>query len=110
MKNMCGVVHRFLEGPIQVWKRLCTTTESQLFAEVITTFRTIIAVIAHDPGLDGDSLAGDEVLNRRSYGSNDTCSFVTQNEWRLESKIAVSAMEVVVHWFKGNFVSIQRLL
>lgn len=55
-------------------------------------------MIAHNAGLDGDSLARYKIFDTRADGGDDASRFVAKDEGCLECEVTVSAMHIVVHW------------
>lgn len=85
-----------LEGTIEVGEGFGATGEPKTLAEVVTTLGAEATVVAHDPGLDGYSLADHEVLNSRTDGGHDAGGFVTEDHGGLEGEIAVPAMHIIM--------------
>lgn len=78
-------------------ERLRAAAKSHVFAQVVSTPSAEVAVVTHDTGFNGDTLAGDEVLHTWPDGRDDACGFVTEYEGSLDSEIAVPAMEIIMH-------------
>lgn len=57
----------------------CTAAEAHVLAEIIPAFGTVAAVVAHDAGLDGNSLTGNEMFHAGADGGNDACCFMTED-------------------------------
>jgi hypothetical protein len=91
------MVHERLERAVGVGESFGTATEAHFLAEVVSTSRAIIAFVAHDAGLNGDPLADHETLDPRAHCGDDTRCFMTQNKWSLESKVAIPAVEIIMH-------------
>lgn len=96
MEDMGGVVHALLEGAVEVGEGLRATGEAHALAEVVSTLCAVVAVVAHDAGLNGDTLAGDEVLHAWTDGGDDTGGFMAEDEGSLYGEVTVSAVEIVV--------------
>lgn len=90
------MVHALLEGAIEVREGLRATGEAHALAEVVSALRAVVAVVAHDAGLNGDTLTGDEVLHAWADGGDDTGGFVAEDEGCLYGEVTVSAVEIVV--------------
>ena len=56
MEDVGGMVHTLLKGTVKVGERFCTASEAKAFTEIVAAFGAICTTIAHDTGLDGDSL------------------------------------------------------
>jgi hypothetical protein len=97
VQHVCGVVDRLLEGAIEMGERLGGRAEAHALAEVVPAGGAEAAGVAHDAGLNRDALAGDDIAHARPYGGDDAGSLVTEDEWRLERKVAVTAVHIVVH-------------
>ena len=54
---MGRVVHTFLKGAVQMRECFCAASKAKLFAQIITAFEAIVAVLAHNASLDSNSLA-----------------------------------------------------
>lgn len=93
---MCRVVHTVLEGPVEMGEGFGTAAEAHAFAEVVTTLFAVVAVIAHHAGLDGDTLANNNVFDAWAYSGDDAACFVAQHHGCLHGKVPVAAMEIVV--------------
>jgi hypothetical protein len=91
------VVHERLEGAVGVGECFGTAAEAHLFAEVVSAGCAVVAFVAHDPCLDGHSLADRETLHSRAHCSDDTGCFVTENKWSLEGNVAIPAVEIIMH-------------
>ena len=98
MEDVGWVVHVLLEGPIEVREGLGATCEPETLAEVVTALGTKAAVVAHDAGLDGYSLADHDVLNTRTNSGYDASGFVTEDHGCLEGEVAVPAMDIIMDW------------
>ena len=98
---MCGVVHAVLEGAVEVGEGLCAACEAHVFAEVVAALDAVRAGVAHDARLDGDALADDKVLYAGAYGRDGAGGLVAEDEWCLERKVSVAAVEVIVHCARG---------
>ena len=96
VEDVCGMVHAFLKGPVEVREGFGAAGEAEVLAEVIAAALAVVAVPAHDAGLDGDALADDEVLDTRTDGGDDASSFMTEDEGRLDDEVTVAAVGVVV--------------
>lgn len=94
---MSGVIHVCLESAVGVGKCLGAAAEAHLLAEVVPARYAVVALVAHDAGLNGDPLADHEALDPRAHCSDDTGCFVTQDEWSLQGKVAIPPVEIVVH-------------
>lgn len=77
MENVCGVVHTVLEGTVEMGEGFGTAAEPHALAEVVATLFAVVAVVAHDAGLDGYSLTDHNVFDARAYGGDDSTCFVT---------------------------------
>ena len=93
---MSWVVHILLEGTIEVGEGLGTASEPETLAEVVTALGTKAAVVAHDAGLDGYSLADHEVLDTRTNRGHDASGFVTEDQGCLEGEIAVPTVDIIM--------------
>lgn len=98
MENVCWVIHAVLESAVEVWEGLCAAAESHVLAEVVATLGAVVAVVAHDACLYCDTLTDDKVLYSRSHRCHDASCFMTEYERRLESKVSVASVNVVMHW------------
>lgn len=103
---MCGVVHAFLQGTVQMREGFCTASEAHVFAEVIPSLGAVGAIVAHDASLYRDTLSDDEVLDTWTHSGNYSSRLVTEYEWCLELEITVAPMDVIVHcwvetWLRG---------
>ena len=96
MEDVGRVVHAVLEGAVGVWECFCAAAEAHVLAEVVAALVAVAAVVAHDAGLDGDALAGDEVLHAWPDGGDDTRRLVSEYERLLHHEVAVTAVHVVV--------------
>lgn len=76
---------------------LRTGCEAETFAEVVPARRAVVAVTAHNAGLDGDALSGYDVGHAWTDGSNDACGFVAEDKGCLEGKVPVPAMDEIVN-------------
>jgi hypothetical protein len=56
MEDVCGVIHTFLEGAVKMGERFCAASKAKALAEIVAAFMTIVTIIAHNAGLDSDSL------------------------------------------------------
>ena len=97
-----GVVHALLEGAVEVGEGLCAAGEAHVLAEVVAAGGAVAALAALDAGLDGDALADVEAAGagRRRRGPNrgdHAGGLVPEHERGLERKVAVAAVEIVVH-------------
>ena len=90
------MVHILLEGTIEVGEGLGTASEPETLAEVVTALGTKAAVVAHDAGLDGYSLADHEVLDTRTNRGHDASGFVTEDQGCLEGEIAVPTVDIIM--------------
>ena len=108
VEDVGGVVHALLEGAVCVGEGLCGTAEAHVLAEVVAALGAVGAVVAHDTCLDRDALADDEVLDTGANGGDDACSFVAEDEGRLDDEVAVAAVGVVVDWRGARRVSCGR--
>jgi hypothetical protein len=77
---------------------LGTTAESESLAEVVATLVAVVAVSTHDAGLDRYSLTWRKTFDTGGDRGNDSGCLVAQNEWGLESEVAVLAIAIIVHW------------
>ena len=102
MEDVCGVVHTLLESAVGVGEGLCAGAEAHVLAEVVAALCTEGAVVAHDAGLDRDALAGNEVLDTGTDGGDDASGFMAEDEGRLDDKVAVASVGVVVDWRGGR--------
>ena len=93
---MSWVVHILLEGTIEVGEGLGTASEPETLAEVVTALGTKAAVVAHDAGLDGYSLADHEVLDTRTNRGHDASGFMTEDQGCLEGEIAVPTVDIIM--------------
>lgn len=103
---MCGVVHAFLQGTVQMREGFGTASETHVFAEVIPSLGAVGAIVAHDASLYRDTLSDDEVLDTWTHSGNYSSRLVTEYERCLELEITVAAMDVIVHcwvetWLRG---------
>ena len=96
MEDVSWVVHILLEGTIEVGEGLGTASEPETLAEVVTALGTKAAVVAHDAGLDGYSLADHEVLDTRTNRGHDASGFVTEDQGCLEGEIAVPTVDIIM--------------
>ena len=97
-----GVVHALLEGAVEVGEGLCAAAEAHVLAEVVAALRAEGAVVAHDASLYRDALSGDEVLDAGADGGDDASGFMAEDEGRLDDKVAVASVGVVVDWRGGR--------
>lgn len=100
MHTRRGVVHALLEGAVEVRERLCAAREAHVLAEVVSALLAVAALPALDACLDRDALA-DVQAGLRGAGperSDDAGGLVAEDEGCLEGKVAVAAVQVVVHW------------
>lgn len=102
MQDMRGVIHSVLQSTVEMWECLGAAAEAHVLAEVVATFVAVAAVVAHDASLDGDSLTDDKVFDTWAYGCDDSRGFMAEDEGRLESKVSVSTMEIVVDCRHGK--------
>lgn len=56
MEDVCGVIHTFLEGAVKMGEGFCAACKAKALAEIVAAFMTIVTIIAHNAGLDSDSL------------------------------------------------------
>jgi hypothetical protein len=96
VEHVRGVVNEFLEGAIQVREGLGRRAEAEALAEVVTATTAVVAVVAHHASLDCDALADDAVAHARADGGDDPRRLVTEHEWRLERKVAIATVGVIV--------------
>lgn len=54
-------------------------------------------MITHNAGLNGDSLAWYKIFDTLTDSSDDSSGFVAKDEGCLQRKVAVSAMQIIVH-------------
>ena len=73
MEDMSGVIHAVLESAIEMRKRLGTAAKAHVLAEVVSALGTVVAVVAHNAGLDCNPLSDDEVFYTRTDGGYDSC-------------------------------------
>ena len=95
--DVCGVVHALPKTAVEVGEGGGRGTELHVLAEVVAALSAEGAVVAHDAGFDGYSLARDEVLDPGADGGDDASSFMTEDEWCLDDEVAITAMCPVVH-------------
>ena len=92
------MVHAVLQRPVEVGESLCAAAEAHAGAEVVAAGVAVLALVAHDAGLDRDALAWDEVFYARADGGDDPSGFVAEDHGGLQGEIAVPAMGIVVDW------------
>lgn len=92
------MVHVLLEGSIEVGEGLGATSKPEAFAKVVTTLGAITAVVAHNAGLDGYSLANHKILNTRANCGHDAGRLMTEHQGRLEGEVAVPTVNIIVDW------------
>ena len=97
MDDVCWVVHTLLESAVEVGKGFCRGGKAHVLAEVVAAARAVVAGVAHDAGLDRDTLADDQATDARTDGSHDASRLMTEDEWCLERKVSVAAVDIVVH-------------
>lgn len=102
VEDVGGVVHTLLEGSVCVGEGLCGGAEAHVLAEVVAALCAVRAVVAHDAGLDRDTLARDEVLDTGADGGDDACGLVAEDEWCLDDEVSVTSVCVVVHCGGGG--------
>ena len=96
MENVRWMVHAVLEGAVEVREGLCAAAEAHAGAEVVAALVAVLALVAHDAGLDRDALAGHEVFYARTDCGDDPSGFVAEDHGGLQGKVAVPAMGIVV--------------
>jgi hypothetical protein len=87
-----------LQRAVKVGKGFGAAAETHVLAEVVAAVKTVSTFPAVDAGLDGNTLADLERGDAVSDGCDDTGSLVTKDERVLEDKVAVAAVDIVVHW------------
>jgi hypothetical protein len=97
VEHVCGMVHAVLQRAVEVRECLGGGAEAELFAEVVAAARAELARVAHDAGLDCDTLANEAIANARPHCSDYPRRLVTEHEGGLECKIAVPPVCVVVY-------------
>ena len=95
------MVYTILKGAVEMWEGFCATAETHSFTKVVPPFLAQFAMVAHDPGLDGYSLAGYKVFHARADSGDDTSSFMSENHGCLQGKVAISAMGIIMHYGGG---------
>lgn len=98
MEDVGWVVHVLLEGSIEVREGLSATSEPKTLAKVVTTLGAVAAVVAHNAGLDGYSLANKEILNTRTNRGHDAGGLVAKDQGSLEGEVTVPAMDIIMDW------------
>ena len=93
---MSWVVHILLEGSIEVGEGLGAACKPETLAEVVTTLGAVTTVVAHDPSLDGYSLANHKVLNTGTNSGHNARGFVAEDQGRLKGEVTVPAMSIIV--------------
>jgi len=56
MEDMGGMVHAFLKSAVKMREGFRTAREAKFFAQIVAAFEAIVAVLAHNASLDGNSL------------------------------------------------------
>jgi len=90
------VVHRFLQGAIEMRERFCTAAKPHAFAQVVAAFITEPTLVALDAGFDSHSLSRNKMGDTWSDRGDDTGSFVTEDERGSQGKVAVATMDKVM--------------
>ena len=98
MKDVGWVVHILLEGPIEVGEGLRAAGEPETLAEVVTTLGAKATVVAHDAGLDSDSLTNHEVLDIRTNSGDDASGLMTEDQGCLEGEVSIPTMDIIMDW------------
>jgi hypothetical protein len=98
VEDVGRVVHVMLEGSIEVGEGLRAAGEAETLAEVVTALGAEATVVAHDAGLDSDSLANHNVPDIRTNRGHDASGFVTEDQGCLEGEVAVPAVNIVMDW------------
>lgn len=93
------MVHALLERAVEVRERLRGAREAHVLAQVVAAARAEGAAPALDARLDRDALPDVQAgrVRARAQRGDDARGLVAQHERRLQSKVAVAAVCVVVH-------------
>jgi hypothetical protein len=98
VKDVSRVIHDLLQSAVRVRDGLGATAESKTLAEVVATFVAVVAISTHDSGLDRYSLTWHQTFDTGPHRGDDAGCLVAQNEWSLESEVAVLAIGIIVYW------------
>jgi hypothetical protein len=90
------MVYAVLERTVEMGKSLCAAAEAHACAEIVPTFFAVLALVAHDAGLDRDALTWNEVFYAWTDGGDDPSCFMAENHGSLKGKVAVPAMGIVM--------------
>lgn len=91
------MVHAPLQRAIEVGECFGTAAETHVLTEVVAAVTAVSAFFAVDAGLDGDTLADFEAGDAVSHCGDDTGGLMTEDKGLLENKVAVAAVDVIVH-------------
>jgi hypothetical protein len=97
MKDVCGMVHTILKGPVEMREGASAAAEPHTLAKVISTLFAVIAVIAHDTSFNCDPLAWYKIFHAGTDSGHYAPRFVTQHEWRLYREVAIPPIQIVMY-------------
>ena len=90
-----GMIYLLLEGSLVMGIALGTASETQLLAEVISTFAANTTLSTCHPNLESNPIANLEAAYLRANGDNFTGRLMPERQWVAGAEVAVGKLLVI---------------
>jgi hypothetical protein len=100
MDDPSGVIDFFLESAVGVGKCFSARAEPEVGTEVVSALVAVLAVSAHDTGLDDDALADGKVSNAWADRCYNACRFMAEDKGSFDRKVCIASMKIIVDCVK----------
>lgn len=87
-----------MERAVEVRESFGAAAETHILAEVVSSVKAVSAFLAVYTGLNGNALANLDRSNTIADRSYNTGCFVAEYKRALEHKVAITAVDIVVHY------------